>query len=110
MLQNKLFKFWCFEEVYPCPRAELQDCIIARYKDGYWVCLIRKEEITEAQIQEFSYYCKKSRYKIRKAIIIAFKELDLNVRLATLEKKIWIWTLSDLNLILDLYGKEQVVK
>ncbi|MBL7091876.1 MAG: ATP-binding protein [Candidatus Omnitrophica bacterium] len=110
MIQNKLFKLWCFEEVHPCPRAELQDCIIARYKDGYWVCLIRKEEISETQIQEFSHYCKKSRYKIRKAIIIVFKELDLNVRLAALEKKIWIWTLSDLNLILDLYGKEQIVK
>lgn len=110
MVQNKLFKFWRFEEVRPWSCGDLQDCIIARYKDGYWACLIRKEEINESQVQEFLSYCKKSKCKIRRAIIIAFKELDLNVRLAALEKKIWIWTLSDLNLLLDLYGKEQIVQ
>ena len=109
MVQNKLFKFWRFEEVRSWSCADLEDCIIARYKDGYWACLIRKEEINQVLIQEFLYYCKKSKYKIRRTIVISFKELDLNVRLAALEKKIWIWSLSDLNLLLDLYGKEQIV-
>ncbi len=109
MIQNKFFKFWHFEEVHSWPLGDLQDCIIARYKDGCWACLIKKEKIDEAQIQDFFNFCKKSKYKIRRAIIISCKELDLNTRLMALEKKIWIWHLSDLNVILDLYGKQQIV-
>lgn len=108
-IQNKSFRLWHFEEVRLWFPGNLQDCIIARYKDGYWACLIRKENIDEAQVQEFIQSCKKSKYKIRRTIIIALKELDLNVRLTALEKKVWIWSLADLNLILDLYGKQQIV-
>ncbi|MBL7084743.1 MAG: ATP-binding protein [Candidatus Omnitrophica bacterium] len=109
MLQNKSFKFWHFNEVRPWPLEGLQDCIIARYKDGHWACLIEKEQISEAQIQEFFHYCRTAKYKIHKIIIIALKELDLNLRLAALEKKIWIWSSSDLNLLFDLYGKREIV-
>lgn len=109
MIQNKSFKFCHFEEVRVWPLSHLQDCIIARYyKDGYWACLVKKDEITEAQIQEFLHCCRTSKYKIRKTIILSCKELDLNVRLMALEKKIWIWPLADLNLLLDLYGKQQI--
>ena len=110
MIQNKSFKFWQFEEVRPWAKEDLQNCIIARYKGGWWACLIKKERIGEEQIQEFFVLCKKSKYKVQRAIIISLKELDLNVRLMALEKKMWIWHLADLNLILDLYGKQQIVK
>jgi hypothetical protein len=108
-VQNKFFKFCYFEEVRHCPSGDIQGCVIARYKDGYWVCLVRESEVNEAQIQDFLRHCKKLKYKIRRKIIIAFKEMDLNVRLLALEKKIWIWSPADLNLILDLYDKEQII-
>jgi len=110
MLQNKSFKFWQFEEVRHQPLGSLQDCIIARYKEGCWACLVREEEISEAQIQQFFNYCRSFKYKIRRAVVVCSKGLDLNVRLAALEKKIWIWTPADLNLLLDLYGKQKVLR
>ena len=109
MVQNKCCKFWHFEEVRLWSKTDLlQDCIIARYKDGYWACLVKKGEVNEAQIQQFYNCCRTSKYKIRKIIIVALKELDLNARLMALEKKIWIWLASDLNLLFDLYGQEQI--
>ena len=109
LIQNKLFKFPQFDEVRLWPKPDLTDCIIARYKDGYWACMVKEEgEITEAQIQRFYEYCKKAKCKIRRAIIICCKELDLNVRLLALEKKVWIWSLPELNLLFDLYGKQQI--
>lgn len=110
MLQNKFFKFWHFEEVRPWPKTDLPNCIIARYKKGYWICLVKNELVNEAEIHKLLDYCKKSKYKIGQTIIIAFNGLDLNMRLLALEKKIWIWSLSDLNLVLDLYGKQQIIK
>ena len=109
MIQNKSFKFWHFEDVRPWPKPDLQDCIIARYREGCWACLIKNEEINEGQIQQFFNHCRTAKFKIRKAIIITLKELDLNLKLAALEKKIWIWSAADLNLLLDLYGKQQIV-
>lgn len=109
MIQNKLFKFWHLEEVRPWSKQNSHESIIARYKQGYWICWIKKDEIDEAQLAQFIHLCKKSKYKIHKTIVIALEELDLNVRLMALENKVWIWTLADLNLILDLYGKQQLV-
>jgi hypothetical protein len=91
------------------PLEKLRDCVIARYKDGYWICMVRDSQVDETQIQDFVQYCKKMNCKIRKKIIIALKEMDLNVRLSALEKKIWIWSPADLNLMLDLYDKEQII-
>lgn len=108
MIQNRLFKLWRFEEVRPWPKQNSHESIIVRYKQGYWICWIKKDEIDEGQLVQFIQLCKKSKYKIRRIIIIALKELDLNVRLMALENKLWIWTLADLNLILDLYGKQQI--
>jgi len=109
MLQNKFFKFWRFEEICLQPLEAAQDYIIARYKGGAWACLIKKEKLDEAQIEKFFSACKKSKYKIRRAIVISLKELDLNVRLMALQRKVWVWSLSDLNLLLDLYGKQQII-
>lgn len=108
-IQNKVFKFWQFNEVKIWDLGLVKNCIIARYNDGYWAALVRKDKVTETEIDDFSKICKNSELKIRKTILISLQELDLNTRLAALEKKIWIWSTPDLNLILDLYGKEQIV-
>ncbi|MBN3038828.1 MAG: ATP-binding protein [Candidatus Omnitrophica bacterium] len=109
-IQNKRFRFWHFKEVRLWNKAELKDCIIARYSEGYWACIVRKDDVSESEIQEFSDCCRSSKQKVKKTIIISCKELDLNVRLMALEKKIWIWSLSDLNTVLDLYGKQPIVQ
>ncbi len=109
VLQNKSFKLQHFEEVRPWPKTGLPDCVLARYKDKHWACMVKREEINEAQIQQFFDYCRKSKYKVQRIIVISPKELELNVRLTALEKKIWIWHLPDLNLLLDLYGRQKVV-
>ncbi len=109
MMQNKSSKFWRFDEVRPWPKANLEDCILARYKKGYWACLIKKEKINEAEVQEFLHYIQSAKYKVRKAIIITLKEPDLNAKLMALEKKIWIWYPAELNLLLDLYGKQKII-
>ncbi|NQS99773.1 MAG: hypothetical protein HQ595_01710, partial [Candidatus Omnitrophica bacterium] len=108
MIQNKSFRLWHFEEICPWPKENLQNCLLARYKEGSWLFWIMNEEVNELQLQEFIQATRESGCKIRRAIIIAFQELDLNVRLVALEKKIWIWTPTDLNLLLDLYGKQQL--
>ncbi|MFH1045978.1 MAG: hypothetical protein V1727_03340 [Candidatus Omnitrophota bacterium] len=108
-LQNKRFKFWHFEEVRTWDILRFTHCLIARYKDGYWVAMVKQGDISEADIQEFHRAIRVSTYPIRKTIIIACKKMELNVRLMALEKKFWIWDLADLNTILDLYGKQQVM-
>ncbi|MFC1698958.1 ATP-binding protein [Candidatus Omnitrophota bacterium] len=109
MLHNKLFRFWRFEEVRPWPKPNSQEYILARYKEGCWLFWIKNEGVDETRLQEFINLSKKSKLKIRKLILITLKKLDLNVKLLALEKRVWIWTKSELNLILDLYGKQQVV-
>ncbi|MFH0790345.1 MAG: ATP-binding protein [Candidatus Omnitrophota bacterium] len=108
-LQHKSYKFWKFEEVSPWPMKHLEHCIIARYKDGCWAFLVKKGALTETRIQQFCLACKKVQYKVRKKIIVAASQLDLNVKLMALEKNIWIWSLDDINLLFDIYGKEQIL-
>ncbi|MBN2097259.1 MAG: hypothetical protein JW714_02140, partial [Candidatus Omnitrophica bacterium] len=107
-LQNKAYKFCRFTKVYYWPLYSDQNGIIAEYQDGCWICAIKKDVVTEAQIQEFLQVCKQQKYKVRRMIMITFKQMELNVKLMALEKKIWLWGLNDLNLLFDLYGKEQI--
>lgn len=109
-MQNKSYKFWKFTEVLPWQTEHLQHCILAKYKDGCWALLVKKGTLSETQIQQFYLVCKKAEYKVRKKIIVTAGKLELNVKLLALEKNIWIWEPADLNLLCELYGKEQILE
>ena len=84
--------------------------IVARQKDRYWVGQIEKEKVGENRIIEFIQKCKKAEYKIQRKFLIILKEIDINAKLLAKEEKIWIWDINDLNLLLELYNKPQVVQ
>ena len=75
-----------------------------------WICTIKEKQATETEVIEFLKVIKESKpRKILQKILIAPNGMEDNARLLTKEKKIWTWSLKDLNLLLDLYGKPRIV-
>lgn len=90
-------------------RNSFKDGLIGRSQDSLWIMAFKYDSLTEEDITEFSRECKKYRHKLQKKIIIALKDIDANARLRALEEKILTWDVNNINQILDLFYRPQVI-
>jgi len=52
---------------------------------------------------------KNGKYKFHRKVLIVLNDMDENAKLLVKDNDIWVWDLSSLNLLLDLYGKHKVI-
>lgn len=107
---QRRYKLPNFAEVESRVVRDVELPIVARWGEKYWIVQIAEKDVTENEVAEFAQKCKKARYKVQRKILIALKGLEINAKLLAKEEKIWLWGLDELNLLLDLYGKPQIVK
>ena len=74
-----------------------------------WLCAVKDREVGENDVAEFALRCKKNKDKIHKRLLIALKGIDVNAKLLASEEKIVTWDIDNLNLLFDLYGKQQMI-
>jgi len=75
-----------------------------------WLCTIKKENITENDMLDIiknSQEQKKSA-RINRNILVAFSGVNENAYLMAKEAKFWMWSIEDLNVLMDLYGKPHI--
>jgi AAA+ ATPase superfamily predicted ATPase len=83
--------------------------IISHAKGGSWIWRAHENYISENDIAEFVKYCKASKKKILRKIIVAAGGISTNAKILAKESRIWLWDLKGLNFVMDVFGKPRVV-
>lgn len=110
-LNGKKHKFISFTNV---EKFEGQDnnqaAILATNGRQKWLCEIKKNNITENDVANIikNNQKQKKNNKINRNILIAFSGVDENAYLMAKEAKFWTWSLEDLNVLMELYGKPHI--
>ena len=71
---------------------------------------ISTKRVEENDILEFIKDSMKYKPVLQRRIFIHFKDIDINAKILAKEMKIWLWDLLTTNNLLDLFGKEKVVR
>ncbi|PIQ86273.1 MAG: hypothetical protein COV74_05255 [Candidatus Omnitrophica bacterium CG11_big_fil_rev_8_21_14_0_20_45_26] len=83
--------------------------VLAESHSTRWLCQVVKEQMDEDDVRAFVNDVKRLRKPLQKKILISLKGTDLNAKILAQEAKIQIWDIGELNLMMDLYGKQKVV-
>lgn len=107
---NKRRRLPYFDEVYEDKIGESGPFIIAYTKGKVWITAVEKNFVTQDHVQEFLQACKRSRRNIYRKIFIPINKMHVNANILAKEKNIWLWDLETVNYLMQLYGKERVIK
>ena len=85
--------------------------LIADTEDKKWVCTVKENDIAdENDINKLAIIKKtKDGKKVIRKIFIPLKGIEQNAFLLAKEQNIWIWDVKQLNKLLRLYGKYEIV-
>ncbi len=110
-LNGKKHKFISFTNVEKLESSDKnQTAILAVNGRQKWLCTIKKETVTENDMLDI---IKNSRERKKSAgvsrnIVIAFSGVNENAYLMAKEAKFWTWSMEDLNVLMELYGKPHI--
>ncbi len=108
------FRLPVFREIKPL-KLEKQnnaqiDCLIARNPELSWLVLLRDGLVTEEEVSFALEKMEKFDIKPEKNILIYVSDIEPNARLKALQEKVWLWNLSDLNLLMNFYHRPYFIK
>jgi hypothetical protein len=109
-IEGKRYILPSFSEVKRKYTDENNFYIIAHSPKINWICALKKGEVSEGDCIKFIRDYKQLRLKNYRKILIVLDGIEINAGLLAKEEKIWVWNLSNLNLLLELYGKHQIVR
>jgi GTPase SAR1 family protein len=84
-------------------------CLLLSGPGCLWAFLIGLTPLKESDITDFLDYCKQQNRDIKRKIIVSPSEMDANTKLIAKEAKMWIWSLKELNELVDIAGKQRMV-
>jgi len=86
------------------------DLLSYQEPNRYWICEIRRGRADESDICDFIDRYNPMRERIVKKIFVAPEGIDANALLLAKEKNIWVWTLNNINSLLRLYKKHNLIQ
>jgi hypothetical protein len=110
-LNGKKHKFISFTNVEKFENQDAnQTAILATNGRQKWLCTLKKENITENDMLEIikNNRGQKKNNRISRNIVVAFSGVNENAYLMAKEAKFWTWSMEDLNVLMDLYGKPHI--
>jgi len=110
-LNGKKHKFISFTNVEKLENQDAnQTVILATNGRQNWLCTIKKENITENDMMDIikDSRDRKKGSRINRNIVVAFSGVNENAYLMAKEAKFWTWSMEDLNVLMDLYGKPHI--
>jgi len=110
-LNGKKHKFISFTNVEKLENQDgNQTAILATNGRQNWLCTIKKENITENDMMDIikNSRDRKKGSRINRNIVVAFSGVNENAYLMAKEAKFWTWSMEDLNVLMDLYGKPHI--
>ena len=79
-------------------------------KDKITLVYYSKGRISENDVLDFISYSIKYKPILNRRILIALDEIDINAKIMAKEIKMWIWDIDSLNELLDIYGRQRIVR
>lgn len=107
---NKRRRLPIFDKVYEDKIGEFGPYILAYTKGKVWVTAVEENFVTQDHMQDFLQACKRSRRNIYRKIFIFINGMHVNAKILAKEKNVWLWDLNTLNHLIQLYGKEKVIR
>lgn len=113
-LNGRKYKLPAFQQIVPLQISQEAGrsftALKASTENEVWYLVLRQEGFNEEDLSAFLQQIKNLEGRPQKKVIIALAGLDQNARLKALQEKMWIWNESELNELLDLYGKPYIVR
>lgn len=111
-IEQRCHRLPCFSKVYPLAEREKDNnyFIAAQDDNKCWVSAISEEELNEEKVAMFIQAVKKNSSRNKRKVLIALEGMDINARLLAKQKKIWMWDLESVNLLLRYYRKSPIVR
>jgi len=84
--------------------------LLAYKQNKLWACFLKEGTMLEDDIRFFVGYIKQSKLMIANKILIAMDGIDINAALIAKENKIWIWNLKNVNIVMDVYNQDKIIR
>ena len=100
-----------FQQVFPVPQKgdETHQPIIAKARNGRWICDVMRRRVTEQEVSRFIRDTANARDKNAKKVMITLRGMDQNARLLAKNTKIWTLNLQKINTLMEFYGHTKIV-
>jgi len=113
-LNGRKYKLPLFREITPLKmesgEGKVFDVIKAATASEVWFLVLEQHRIAEDDLMVFLAESQKYEERPQKKIIISLNDLEQNARLKALQERMWIWSESELNTLLNLYDKPYIVR
>lgn len=112
-LNGRKYKLPAFYEIAPLNShlagADVQ-IIKASESQGDWFIILKRNSLSENDVNAFVAELKKLNQKPQRRVIISLTDLDENARLKALQERMWIWNEKEINALLGFYDKPFILK
>jgi len=87
------------------PLLSGQTYLVADGEGRRWCCLVHEGLLEEPHIAAFEQFCRTQSPRPSRKVVMAKQGLELNAKLLAKESNMWVWELTDMNLLFQLYGQ-----
>jgi AAA+ ATPase superfamily predicted ATPase/predicted transcriptional regulator len=98
-----------FDEVSPRIINNHEFDLVARRKDQHWVAEIKSGNVTPGDVNNYARKLEELPFKPQERILICLLGIENQALIAAQRENIWVWGLSDINLLMKLYGRFRIV-
>jgi DNA-binding Lrp family transcriptional regulator/GTPase SAR1 family protein len=82
--------------------------VVCSTRSGYWIVDFVEKVLSENEVRAFLSKLSGFRKKTSARILVCISQIETDARLLAKEEGIWIWSVGDLNFLLDLYEQPKV--
>ncbi|MFH1790631.1 MAG: ATP-binding protein [Candidatus Omnitrophota bacterium] len=107
-VDGKLRRFPCFDRVEMLKYGGGKNYVSCEGEKTYWICRVIRGDVCEVDVADFLGRAGDSQRKGLRKILIHLSGIDTNALLLAKEKKIWVWDVKTVNLLLRLYGRYEI--
>jgi hypothetical protein len=113
-LNGRKYRLPTFREIVPFKIRHENgiyfDFIKAKTESAVWFIVIKKDNLSESELNSIMQEYRKIVQKPEQCLIISLNDLDENTRIKALQERFWIWNEGELNTLLTLFDKPFIVR
>ena len=111
-LNGRRYKLPIFQEIIPIKMRAISgnyfDVIQAKFDEGTWLVVMKKESMTETDMNTFIQESKKLSPRPQRCVIVTLSDMDENTKVRLLQEKMWIWNGQELNTLMHVFDKPYI--
>lgn len=112
-INGRKYRLPTFKDIEPCQlkneRGLFIDVIKASTDSATWLIVLKEDSFVENDISTILSEGKKLTQKPEKCLMISLSKLDDQTKLKAMQERFWIWNEEELNVLLNLFDKPNIV-